>query len=364
MNGDGTSPLLARQDSSNYTIIFIALALILIILLAYVIIKWISSIHTSPKWIEMHKNLPTTKKNVQHVAKSADLNTNESLLLEDICHSFKVPNIEYFIRDDKAIDELFKKEFHLLCERSNTEPLKSTLFGLRYKIEKAHNNSIIISSTKSILPGQDLNYTDLRGSLWILTLKENNAQGLFLSMPGSLATSNLKPDPLSKLDLNFTSKNGVSYFMNLRVIRYEQDKEGQPLILLGHTNTLKAMQRRNVKRMLVNKKCEFSAVEVVPSGTASTDVSYKPKEMRHEGLLQDISSTGCRLTCSLPIKQGQYIYVEFCIDGKKTENAVGLIIKTTQSLDTEQYVLHIQFVKIDLSVRNSIYAVIYQYEEP
>jgi len=210
--------------------------------------------------------------------------------------------------------------------------------------------------------GQEFLYTDLRGTMWTFTLNENNPQGLFLTIPQLFASSNMKPEQLSKFDLNFTSKTGIAYILTVRLIRYETAKDGTMLMLIGHTNALRPMQRRGTKRIASNSPCTFSAVEVVAKGsTKNGEVEYRHMEKKYEGQLQDISANGCRLICSLPIKKGQYIYVDFAVSGSIRESAVGLIVMTTQTVDASRYILHIQFVQMALAVRNRIYAFIYNY---
>jgi len=360
MGSESGSPLLARQNSGNYTIVFIAIIFIAILLVIYLLIKWINKIHSSPQWVESHKNLPTTLKNINHVSKTSNLDKNEKLLLIEICSRYKPLNLEFLIKNEKSIDDLFKQEFQFLNKENDTDKI-TILFLLRYKLEKTYKNSLIITSSKSIIAGQQLIYTDRRGTLWTLSVYENNNQGLFISLPQSFASSNIKPEQLSKLNITFTSNTGIAYIMIARVVRYEQGKDGATLMLLAHTNSLRALQRRNSKRMTLNTKCTFSAVDVSKNSDDEKNTTYTPKQNKYEGTIQDISSNGCRVNCTLPIHQGQFISVNFSIDGTKTDNAIGLIVSTTATSDNTHYILHIQFVKITKSVRNRIYALIYNY---
>ena len=47
--------------------------------------------------------------------------------------------------------------------------------------------------------------------------------------------------------------------------------------------------------------------------------------------------------------------------GISTEDAIGLIVNTTATTDNNHFILHIQFIQISKSVRNRIYALIYNY---
>ena len=76
--------------------------------------------------------------------------------------------------------------------------------------------------------------------------------------------------------------------------------------------------------------------------------------------MNDISPTGCSLTCGLPIKHGQLIYVEFSLDDKKI-TTIGEIVSTQKIPEKKQFILHIKFVEIQKEMQNSIYASIYGY---
>lgn len=360
MNG---SLVLSRQDSSNYLVIFVAMIIILILLLIYLVYKWYKKKQSSPEWIEMHKNLPTTHKNIEHVAKFAGLDRNEKFLLELMCRKFKAPNIEFLIRDEKAVDELCKKEFDYLNRKPDPEKMKSQLFTLRYKLERSRNSQLIITSTKSIMPGQDFSYTDERGSAWTFTLVENTPQGLSFSIPQTFANSSTKPSQMAKLNLTFVAKSGIAYILNVRLIRYETAKDSTPLMFAAHSNTLKALQRRNAKRMNINKKCRFAAVTVKAKTTSKgKEIKYIPKDNRYDGLLQDISATGCKILCNMDIQKGQYIYIEFPLESDTIRHsATGLIIKTLQTADNMHYTLHIKFIGIDIKVKNTIDSLIYNF---
>ena len=90
-------------------------------------------------------------------------------------------------------------------------------------------------------------------------------------------------------------------------------------------------------------------------------VEYKPLEKKHRGKISDISAEGCCLETELPIRANQYIYIEVEIAENKTSKIFGKIVAVEVNNSTNQHILHIKFVKIDKTTRNSIYSLVYNY---
>ena len=353
------TPLLARQNPVMYSIILAFIVIVGSLLLVYFIVRNIQKRHASSKWIETQKNLPTSKKNVKALAKKADLTTEEQAFLWDLCRRAKPRNIEYLVYDEAAIAELFRTEYGTVVGQKNAETLRETLFSLLFKLEKVRVGSSLISSTRGLPEGQEFTYKDSEGVDWTFSLLENTAQGMFLQIPPSFYHSKIRPAALSKVILTFSTRGNMNYALLSRVVRYEEHKEGKFAMVLSATNTLKPMQRRMAKRVNTDIRCTFSAAKKAKKKHDGSE--YDVLEKRHQGLLQDVSATGCRLACNIPIKQGQYIYVEFSLDGVQTQQGIGIIVMTKKAQSGNGFILHIKFMEMPLSARNDIYAFTYGY---
>lgn len=357
------SLVLARQNSGNYVVVFVGLIIILILLLIYFFYKGIQKAHSSPQWIEAHKKIPTTQKNIENVSKQANLTKQEKQLLELTCKKFNAPNIEYLVRDENAIDDLLKKEFDYLLNKPDSEAMKQNLFSIKYKFDRIRTSSQIISTTKSIAAGNTFMYVDKKHFTWTFTIAENNSQGLLLSIPQSFANSMEKPAQMEKLTFTYISKSEIAYLVDARIIRYETAKDGSPLMYISHSSTMNILLRRASRRMPLNKKCTFSAVEVEQNSIGvKEETSFTPKDKKYEGMIKDISPTGCQLICSLPIQKGQFIYVEFALESDSiNHSAIGLIVQSEKTDAADRYALHIKFTGIDLKIKNLISAYVYKF---
>ncbi len=359
----GGSLVLARENSGNYLVIFIGLAIILVLLVIYFLYKGVQKAHSSPEWIESRKKLPSTQKNIDNVSKLVNLTKQEKSLLELICRKFNVPNIEYLIRDEKSTDEYLKKEYAYLCTKPDSETMKQNLFSVKYKFDKYRSSSQIISSTKGIPAGQTFTYIDRSRIAWTFTVAENNSQGLLLSIPKTFANSQSKPAQMEKVNFTYKAKSDIAYLFDTRIIRYETAKDGSPLMFVSHSNTMSIMLRRTSRRLQINKKCQFSAVTVESENSSDTEeTSFTPKEKRYSGIIRDISPSGCQIICSLPIKKEQFIYIEYPLESDTiNHSAIGIIVGSERADSSEHFALHIKFTAIDLKIKNLISAYVYKF---
>ncbi len=358
--GNGGNLVETRQNPLLYTIIFIILGILLFLFLVGLVLRKLRELHSTPEWIESHKNLSTTKKNIMNVAQMANLRRDERKLLEQICRKFKPQNIEYLLRNKEGIRDLFHQEYDDLKKHSASAEKIDQFFTLLYKLEKVHDSLMFITTTRALPPGQVFIYTDSDRTQWTLTLDRNDPQGLVLSIPQSFAKSEKKPAQLSKFILTFTSEAGTTYTLLTRVIRYEEEKQGKFVLIASSNNTLTAVQRREARRGLLETNCKFAAVKFSPDKKNKYDI----QPTKYDGKMQDISSNGCRLCCGMPIKQGQYLSINFSLADGQEDQVIGYIVMTKKANDdSKQYILHVRFVDISIEVKNKVSAFIYGYNQ-
>ncbi len=359
LDGNG-SPLTARQNPFIFTFLIIVALVILALLIFHLISRYLHKYHTSKKYVDEHKNEITTKKNVQNVSRLASLDAVEQALLQQICSDYKPTNIEYLIKETGPIQELLKRKYTEMVESHASEEEIAILFSLQFKLEKAHDEALFITTTNSLGVGQEFTFKDIDGRDWLLTMAKNSPQFIELNIPKALAESDRKPEPLSRFMLSFNSKGNISYTLQTRAIRYEEAKEGVYSLFISNSNSLKPVQRRKYKRLSFVSHCAFSAVKPTAKKAGDASKSYEILENKYDGFLQDISADGARISCSMPIKEDQYIHIRFSINDNE-QNAVGLIVSTKKSPDHNQFILHIKFTDISIAAKNQIYAFVYGY---
>lgn len=357
------SPVLARQNVTQWVGIIFLIVIIIGLLFALAVVYSVLKQHSSAEWASKQKKKPTRLKNINAVANKYQLTKEDKYLLYSICRSQSAPNIEYLIHEQEKLIAIFRQYYSKHIKEKNSEvELENRFFVLLYKLEQADTVFKMITSTRSIPNGTDLIFTDAKGRCFSLKLIKHDKNALYV-LPNELFMNlSDKPMDLEKITLYFSLSGDIKCRMQVRVIRYENDASGNNLLLLTHTNVITRLNRRNSKRKTINTNCIFSSVKVnVKKNKNKEEIEYIPNEKQYKGIIKDISSGGCTLQTSLPIKSDQYIWLKFAVDRYHTSSIIGITRKGERYMDSSNFLLHIRFVKISLATKNQIRAAIYDF---
>ncbi len=356
------SPLLARQNIAQWAgIIFLIVFILGLFFAIAVLIKALHK-HSSPEWASKQQDRPTKLKNVNAVAQKYHLSKDEKNMLWEICRTQIAQNIEYLIHDHEKLTELFRNHYLYLLGKNESEETIALLFTLLYRLEQAHAVSREINSSRNIPDGTDLTYIDQSGRKYLLKLLRHDKDAQYVQPSDLFRSLEAKPKELEKITLYFVLPENMHYKMLARIIRYQTAADGTFQMLLTHSNDVFRFNRRQSKRLSVNLKCQFASVDIeIKNKNRIGEIVYSPSEKKYEGMLSDISSGGCSLITSLPLKKDQYIYIEFNIDKLHDDNAIGILCAGQKMQDNGIYLMHIKFIKIALDIQNRIRAYIYNF---
>ena len=364
MGGNTGSTILARQEvGQNIVSIVIIVAIAVFgVVCAFFVSKILSKYFKSEAYLEKKRKRPTTQKDLNEVSSACRLEKDEKDVLSDFCRRNKTPNILYLVKDFSSFDSLLKKLFKEYDSDSN-ENGKTCIFSLRKKIFNVYNQKYVIKNTKLLDVGTGFVYTKAKGFHYRLVLAENLADGMVIDIPNELNVETDLPKPLEKISLVFEAKDGSPYTIESRLVRFQQGKDGSQQIIAAHTDKIANLQKREQQRADIDFPCKFNSVkiEIEKKGKKEREV-FKISEKDYDGKLEDISSGGCKLSTSLPIKAGQNINIKGPFNKKKTDSAVGVIVRTTKRSE-DVFVLHIKFIKIEQAVANRINAMVIHYDD-
>ena len=353
------SPLQARASGTFVNVIIIGVIIIAVMLLIYLIYRSLTKKRNTPEWIEAQKKKPISSRDLKQATKDLNLTKDEKDLLWEIGHKYTENNILYIVQDVDGFNDIFRQRYQDFLATNAPARQISLLFVLKDKMEKFYRQEVIITSTKNLEAGQTLQFADKAGIHCNATIAENRLkEGLILSIPDNLAKGQNRPDALSRVTFTFTSKNGITYALTSRVVRYQQNNKREVEMIISHTNDVKQLSRRQTDRVELNKECNFAAVKVSSDSVKKTEVTYTPLQTSYIGLLKDISSDGCSLQAALPIREGQYIHISFSLPKKDDNVIVGIIIRTDKADSPGKFLLHIQFVKVETETKNIILAMV------
>lgn len=356
------SPLEARQDKTIYLSIVIA-AVIAIIL--FVLKKIVSTFKSDQNRALREAKKTTNLSIVNKVTKIYDLKEREHDFLYEISKKNKIPNMEYLFHSEENSNTFFN---NLLTSIKNDLSLTddqmqdkiSVLFTTRQKIDNGRKLFANLTSTTAFPTGQRLQYYADNNEQYSVTVLDNIKEGLVISVPRNAFNQQVRPAELSRIKLLYQTRTGIAYEAICRIIRY-QNTTGAGEIVVTHCNTLQSYQRRQFKRIDLNADCMFSAVKVITAANSKDGkIQYQPLENKYKGQIVELSAGGCSLQTSMAIRDKQYIHIALSIDGKSTDQVIGLIINTSALPESSQYMLHIVFVRISKRTRNKIFSRVYQ----
>lgn len=364
MGGGSGSTILARQELGHniFSIILIVVIVVFLIICVYFISKAITKYRNSPEFFEKQKKRPTSPKDINNVASACSLTKEEKNILIEFCRENKHLNLLYLIKEKETFDKLLKNLFDEF-DSSSDENSKATLFSLRKKIFNTYNQKVVVKNSKFLNIGTNFTYTKEKGFHYRLVLAENNVDGMTLNIPNELNPETDFPKPLEKISLVFDAADGTPYTLESRIVRFQSGKENQKQVIIVHSDKIANLQKRAQERVDMNSPCKFNSVKTSVEKKGKTEQTiYIPSEKDYDGNLEDISTGGCKISTTLPIKAGQNINIKGKFNKKQTDSAIGVIVRTTKRSDNV-FVLHIRFIKIDLDVVNRINAMVIHYDE-
>lgn len=354
---------LLEARSMSFLYIFITVVVVCVVFAAFVgiiIYRYIARTHTK-EWIEAQKNRETRLKDVDYVAKEANLNQNEKIRLWHICRRYKAKNIRFLYRSVEDLNRMFAEEFNrMTTKQTRNEDKISVFFSLRFKLENAHNRKQTASSTRGIKANQTITVYDKKNSPWTVKVIKTDDTGFFVDIPDEMNKEDRKPSALDKIKITFSFPSGQAFNSISRVVRFERFPDSpKEYMLISNSTQVKPVTRRGAKRMSLDEQISFSALKNI--GSESNPI-LELQQKKYPGTMKDISSTGCKIFCALPINKGQFLNINFHIPGLEKEyEAQGKIVATKVMPDRKTFVLHIQFINIEQFVKNDIYSVIYGY---
>lgn len=364
MGGGTGSTIQARQELGQniFSIIIIVAIVAFLIFCVYFISRAITKYHNSPAYLDKRKKRPTTIKDINGVSSACSLTKEEKYVLTEFCRKNRHLNLLYLIKEKKTFDKLLKnlfKEYDL----SYDELSKAALFSLRKKIFTVYNQKVVVKNSKFLSAGTNFTYTKEKGFHYRLVLAENGIDGMILNIPNELNPETDFPKPLEKITLVFDAADGTPYTLESRIVRFQEGKEGKTQLIIVHSDKISNLQKREQTRVDMDSPCKFNSVKISAEKKGKTEQTvYIPSEKDYDGNLEDISTGGCKLSTTLPIKAGQNINIKGLFNKKQTDSAIGIIVRTTKRSDNI-FVLHIRFIKIELAVVNRINAMVIHYDE-
>lgn len=354
----GATPLQARTNMPFATFFIIFGILLGILVAIFFGLKILHEYHKSEKYINKIKDRITTPKDLSVFGKSHNLTNEEIRLMNTLCKYTQVKNINYSLKTNTDLLNLFRKAYNFFRENGHDEETISLFFKILYDLEQNLSQIKPLSSSNQIEVGTTISYLTENMEKLPFSVVKQSAEALYVEIPGFLYNSPDKPKPLDKLRFTFKTKNGLTYNFISRVIRYDTTHSDHIIMIISHSEKLSSNVQRHYKRDYCNMECFFSPIIINNKSNENGDI-YSVSSKKYPGKLSNVSAGGCCIVTELPIKDHQYLCVDIP-ELEVDEKFIG-IIKKTRRLTAKTFALHIQFTRISLNSRNSIFEFVYKF---
>ena len=353
----GKTPLQSRQNPVIYAALLIALIVLALFFIVWLYLKWKKKMQDTPAYQERLKKRPTKRKDVREAAERYNLSKIEEATLWFLCSRYKIQNIFYSIQEPDTLVQFFDRAYDDLKDSGNHEQI-NRLFHLRFRLDKIYAGTQNIANTYNLAPSTPLSMYTPEGERVACSVAECTRDFIAVMMPEDYYSSPARRKELSRVAFSFVSKTGMTHAFLTRVMRYQRDREGNPCMLIAHSTELIKKVQRNFKRLELTEPCQFAAVKKEASDNGK--VHFIPSDKRNDGILTNISGSGCRLRVRLPLKEGQLIctFFNFCDSDRFI---IGKIVKTRRLQKQSLFNIHIHFIDISIEMQNRILAKVYGY---
>lgn len=351
-----------RQNSA--AVLYAALIIVTIILIF--VIKYIFS-RFDLFLKESANKTPQKKLDIQALKNAAaklGLLKEETAFLINYCSLCDIKELPLIAETEQCINGQLKTIYNHICSeetednQAETEDKKLLLFKIIHKIENGKRGLTLVTNSIAFPAGLMLNYTDEQGNSHPIELLQNTPAEMILSIAHNRDGSKITPPPLSKLPLSVQLKNGIGYFFEGRIVRYQKRREFDEMVV-AHTKNINPMLQRKFKRIETNTRCAFHAVKIVERDGSK---HYIPRQKGYPAVISDLSAGGCKIRTMLPIREDNHLQIEIPSD-TGIDSITGVVIKSKKDADMKSSALHIRFVRMNKKTRNNIFALVYNYRQ-
>ena len=361
------SPIAAR---SGFPIGLFILGVVLVAALVggiWFLTKHLMDYKKSDAYIQKQLERLTTQKDIKKFSEDNRLTPEMSTLLWDVCKTMKLPNINYLIKQPEVIADNFKKYYYIIKQQNISPKDLDIFFELDFTLEKISAATKGLLSTKQLHLESVVFYLTQDSEQFPFHVKANTNDFLALEIPKFMYENpRLKPPVLERLRFITKTQNGMTYHFTSRAMRFQTDPDGTIKLIVKHSEDLVNQAHRNSKREFLDTECLFSPAHLVHTlenekkKKHNTDEDFVVRDKEYEGRITNISSGGCCIKTTLPIKEKQYLSLRVP-SLELHEHMIGIIRKTRKLIDNS-YNLHIQFLKISLESKNRINTLAFKYE--
>jgi len=299
---------------------------------------------------------------MRRVAKTYNLNHDQSKALEYVLKSNGVMDPERTVANPVVLDKHFKRAFKQLENsigpEEEAQQKMALLYSVRNAIDIKHNTSAGTPSEQRISSGMTavLSVNQDSFSVKVISTKK---EIVLVDCPRNSIGTLIKFPKGTRVNLAFFSRDSKGFSFDSQVIGITDTSFG-PALQLTHTREAKAMTQRRFRRTSAVINCDFFMIRL------EEVKGKKPPKMivdsrRMTGSVADISIGGCAIKTPISIPAGSRLKIEFDHGHNGVPFAVlGQVLRINRS-GISNTIIHVKFLKIPRKALNVINSLVFEY---
>lgn len=343
-------------DNQNVLIGFIIFLIVIIILVI------VNRIRSGGGKTGNNTKKKFSKRTFKQAAKSTGLADTHIETLLNIIENYKLKNPFLLLQNGPSLDSALGKAMNAIDYSSAREEVKEaqklTLFHIKQIIELHSQKGGGIANTRQLRVGQDLLLVSESKRRYDSRVSSNQNNVLLVRPPTDKTGHMVKMKKWTPLTVFFWKKSGEGYNFSSKVVGY-RNIQGKFALMIQHSNKVQLAQQRRYRRKELNKSAYFFNVHIAQYGVG------KKKEKRAIisersalGQIQDISSGGCAIRTTSPLKQGALLKIQFEVGRRKPVIAFGKLVGLEKN-SSAGTIMHVKFTKVTRKNINKINAYVY-----
>jgi len=299
--------------------------------------------------------------NFYQLAKIRGLTRQETEVLRKLVQAYGLKKPTLVFTSTPILDGCIQRAVKRISMKEVKGESKDDIVNLYYRIRnKITRNKTVrgIVDTKSIPVGAKLRVEAEKGGNFTVTVIRNDDEIFGISIP-LLPPGRMIAWGKMKLKCSYWRENDAAYIFETKVNDVVIE-DNEQFLSLKHTKKISRVQKRRYPRKNVRLPVLFVRLKIIEQdGKKKAIVDRRDA---HWGTIIDISVGGMSIETTSPIDKNNYTKVEFELKEDYKVAGIGKVKRIERNPAKRNWVMHIQFTKIDKRYKNEIFALLYDYE--
>ena len=299
--------------------------------------------------------------NFYQLAKMRGLTRQETEVLRRLVISYGLNKPALVFTSTPILDGCIQRAIKRTSIKELKGESKDDVINLYYRIRnKITRNRAIrgIATTKSIPVGAKLRIEAEKAGIFSVKVVRNDDECFGINIP-ILSPGKMIAWGKMKLKCSYWRENDAAYVFETKISDVIID-DNEQLLCLKHTNKVSRIQKRRYPRKNVRLPVLFVRLRIIEQGGKKKAIV--DRRDAHWGTIVDISVGGMSIETTSPVDKNNYIKIEFELKEDYKVVGIGKVRRIERNPAKKNWIMHIQYTKMDKRYKNEIFALLYDYE--